>query len=92
MLRDAVSRTANAERNGGHKWVKVVREIGVSEHRGQTNEGPSETFRHNYHYGPEGFKGKDCEPTLLFMFNTKHNVIIFFYTNIYFLYVYIFSI
>ena len=25
MPRDAVSRTANAERNGGHKWVKVCR-------------------------------------------------------------------
>ena len=24
MPRDAVSRTANVERNGGHKWVKVV--------------------------------------------------------------------
>ena len=23
MPRDAVSRTANVERNGGHKWVKV---------------------------------------------------------------------
>ena len=23
MPRDAVSRTANVERNGGHKWVKI---------------------------------------------------------------------
>ena len=25
MPRDAVSRTANVERNGGHKWVKPIR-------------------------------------------------------------------
>ena len=25
MPRDAVSRTANVERNGGHKWVKTYR-------------------------------------------------------------------
>ena len=24
MPRDAVSRTANVERNGGHKWVKLL--------------------------------------------------------------------
>ena len=27
MPRDAVSRTANVERNGGHKWVKLSRAI-----------------------------------------------------------------
>ena len=24
MPRDAVSRSANVERNGGHKWVKII--------------------------------------------------------------------
>ena len=27
MPRDAVSRTANVERNGGHKWVKILFEV-----------------------------------------------------------------
>ena len=27
MLRDAVSRTANVERNGGEKWVKIKPDI-----------------------------------------------------------------
>ena len=27
MPRDAVSRTANVERNGGHKWVNVLQTI-----------------------------------------------------------------
>ena len=33
MPRDAVSRTANVERTGRHKWVKLWRDTAVLEHR-----------------------------------------------------------
>ena len=68
MPRDAVSRTANVERNGGKKWVNsslglllldllAVRETGVSRHHGGTIESPPETSRTSQHNRIEGIKG-----------------------------------
>ena len=66
MPRDAVSRTANLERNGGKKWVNAetgkttaIRHIqtGVSRHHGGPIEGLPETFIHHSTIVLRGYKG-----------------------------------
>ena len=46
---DAVSRTANVERNGGQKWVKITKSHvrpGQTCSDGASREGPSSVSRH----------------------------------------------
>ena len=62
MPRDAVSRTANVERNGGHKWVKEIlpatgRESGTSRHHGDPIKVILKHLKHHRNMILREFKG-----------------------------------
>ena len=80
MPRDAVSRTANVERNGGHKWIKDMKNwkkiplVSMQRKEWDPIEGASSILR--YHSGVvfEGFQGEPRISNLCMLNSIKFNI------------------